>query len=110
MSLNDYYLEDSGGTLADIAALPPPQLSQRTVVTPTANGYRAEVTLSNTGKTIAPFLRLNLKNADGMQILPAVYSDNYFNLLPGERRTVTITWKRSDGDTAKPVIEITPLN
>ena len=63
-----------------------------------------------TGKTIAPFLRLNLKNADGMQILPAVYSDNYFNLLPGERRTVTITWKRSDGDTAKPVIEITPLN
>ena len=45
-----------------------------------------------------------------MQILPAVYSDNYFNLLPGERRTVTITWKRSDGDTAKPVIEITPLN
>ncbi len=110
VSLNDYYLEDSGGTLADIAALPPPQLSQRTVVTPTANGYRAEVTLSNTGKTIAPFLRLNLKNADGMQILPAVYSDNYFNLLPGERRTVTITWKRSDGDTAKPVIEITPLN
>ncbi|MBQ1611778.1 MAG: beta-glycosidase, partial [Muribaculaceae bacterium] len=110
VSLNDYYLEDSNGTLADIVALPPPQLSQRTVVTPTADGYRAEVTLSNTGKTIAPFLRLNLKNVDGMQILPAVYSDNYFTLLPGERRTVTITWKRSDGDTAKPVIEVTPLN
>ena len=86
------------------------KLSQRTVVTPTADGYLAEVTLSNTGKAIAPFLRLNLNNADDIQILPAIYSDNYFNLLPGERRTVTITWKRSDGDTAKPVIEVTPLN
>ena len=110
VSMNDYYLEDSDGTLIDIAALPPPQLSQHTVVTSTADGYRAEVMLSNTGKTIAPFLRLNLKNADGMQILPAIYSDNYFTLLPGERRTVTITWKRSDGDTVKPVIEVTPLN
>ena len=52
--------------------------------------------ITNTGDTPALMLRLNLCGDDGEQILPVKYSDNYFHLLPGERKTVTIRWSQFD--------------
>jgi hypothetical protein len=49
-------------------------------------------TLRNTGKTVAAMLRLSLRDRrTGDRVLPAQYSDNYFWLLPGESRTVTVS-------------------
>ena len=68
------------------------------------------VTLHNKGKAPAPFLRLNLKGADGEQILPVIYSDNYITLMPGEQKTVTISWKPEDARGQQAHVEISGLN
>ena len=52
--------------------------------------------ITNTGDTPALMLRLNLCGEDGEQVLPVEYSDNYFHLLPGERKTVTVKWSQFD--------------
>jgi hypothetical protein len=76
----------------------------------TIQGETVRVTLRNKGKSVAPFLRLNLKGADGEQILPVIYSDNYFTLMPGEQKVVTIEWKAEDSRGQAPVIEVKPIN
>ena len=55
------------------------------------------VTLTNASEEPAMMLRLNLLDGDGGQVLPVSYADNYFHLMPGESRTVTVEW--SDADT-----------
>ena len=48
------------------------------------------VTLKNPGKSIAFFLRLKADHA-GQEVLPVLWEDNYFSLLPGEQREVRAT-------------------
>ena len=55
-------------------------------------------------------LRLNLKGDDGEQILPVIYSDNYFHLMPGESRTIDIEWKNEDARGTTPIVEISGTN
>ncbi len=51
------------------------------------------VEVRNTGKVTAVAVKLNLRDgATGERILPAYISDGYFNLLPGERRVVTVEY------------------
>ena len=49
-----------------------------------------DVELANTGTTIAFFLQLQAKDASGASVKPCFMSDNFFTLLPGERKTVRI--------------------
>lgn len=55
-----------------------------------------ELTLSNPSPTVAFFQRLLVKDADGMLVCPAYWSDNYVTLAPGETRTITCTLPSSD--------------
>jgi hypothetical protein len=32
--------------------------------------------------------------ASGIEILPAFWADNYFELLPGEQREIRVSWPR----------------
>jgi hypothetical protein len=57
------------------------------------------VTLSNRSMTPALEAKLTLFGANGRQILPAYFSDNYVSLLPGETRTVTVRYPAT-GDAA----------
>ena len=47
--------------------------------------------VENTGAKIAFLTRLELKGPDGKALKPSRCSDNFFALLPGERRTVAMT-------------------
>ncbi len=49
-----------------------------------------EVEVKNTGKTIAFFLQLQLKDEQGSSVKPCFMTDNFFSLLPGEKKTVVI--------------------
>ncbi len=49
------------------------------------------VKLRNTGQTAALENKMTLLHADGSQVLPAYYSDNYVSLLPAEERAITIS-------------------
>ena len=70
-----------------------------------------DVTLRNTSRVPAMLLRLNLLDADGDQVLPVNYSDNYIHLMPGASRTVTVEWLDADTRSdAAPSIALTGFN
>jgi exo-1,4-beta-D-glucosaminidase len=69
------------------------------------------VTLSNPSKSLAFFIRLKLaKGKAGNEVLPVIYQDNYFSLLPGEKRDVTISYRSSDLGGARPAVEVSGWN
>jgi mannosylglycoprotein endo-beta-mannosidase len=49
-----------------------------------------EINIKNSSEAISFFTRIKLENKSGRQIKPAFYSDNFFSLLPGEKKNITI--------------------
>ena len=60
---------------------------------------RVEVTLRNTSGKIAFFNQLQVFDADGNSVKPAFYSDNFFTIMPGCTKTVTIDMKKGSGSS-----------
>ena len=73
--------------------------------------WKAVVSIENTTSTPALMIRLNVVGeSDGNQILPMFYFDNYFSLLPGEKKEINIHWKDEDTRGEHPRIKITGYN
>ncbi|HLB88425.1 MAG TPA: glycoside hydrolase family 2 protein, partial [Terriglobales bacterium] len=69
------------------------------------------VILENPSKSLAFFVRLKVnKGAGGQEILPVIWQDNYFSLLPGEKREITATYRGIELGTAKAVVEVKGWN
>lgn len=67
--------------------------------------------ITNKSKVPAIMLRLNLLADDRKQILPVLYSDNYFSLMPGESRIVDVKWAIEDArGTKRPIVRIEGFN
>ena len=66
--------------------------------------------MENLSHEPALMIRLNLKTPDGEQVLPVLYDDNYFHLMPGERRTIRVSWNPCDARGMQPEVEITGFN
>ena len=101
-SMNDYVnttIENDRKSLHDM---------RQTQVSTAVDGNN--ITITNQGQVPAVMLRLNLKGDDGEQILPVIYSDNYFHLMPGEIRTISIEWKAEVARGCNPIVEITGMN
>ena len=109
ISENLYILSREEGNYRDLATLPQPEVEQRVVVHDAGATKQADVTLRNKGRNPAVFLRLNLKGADGEQILPVVYSDNYITLMPGESKTIHVTWNVCDARGQQPDFQLSGL-
>jgi exo-1,4-beta-D-glucosaminidase len=61
------------------------------------------VTITNTGKTVAFQVHLRaLKGKNGDDILPVIFSDNYFSLAPGESRVINCSYARKDASDNDP--------
>jgi exo-1,4-beta-D-glucosaminidase len=52
--------------------------------------FESEVSLFNTGTTLAFGLELQLSDSLGKPVVPVLWDDNYLTLLPGEKRTVRV--------------------
>ena len=95
-------------TFADYTALetlPPVELK----VASKSTDHSTTVTVTNPGKSLAFAVHLKVKSAtDGEEVLPVLWEDNYFPLLPGQTRQVTATY----GSLGKvnPVIEVEGWN
>jgi exo-1,4-beta-D-glucosaminidase len=69
------------------------------------------VTVRNLGRTLAFAVHLSVKKgAAGEEILPVLWEDNYFALLPGETRRVWATYSARDLIQATPVVEAEAWN
>lgn len=101
------YVLSTNGTQQDLADLP----KARVTLLAANDGNPNTFIITNADTIPAYMLRLNLVGAkDGEQILPVSYSDNYFHLLPGEQKTVTIHWDKADARGEEPMIVVSGFN
>ena len=69
------------------------------------------VTVRNAGRTLAFGVHLAVKkDADGEEVLPVLWDDNYFPLLPGETRRISATYGARDLGRARPVVDVDGWN
>jgi hypothetical protein len=74
---------------------------------------RRELTavVRNQGSAVAAMVRLSLlEDAHGRRVLPTLYSDNYLWLLPGESRTVRLSWPTAACSSRHPVLTAQAYN
>jgi len=129
-SINWYWLSTKGDTLdwkkskwyttpqtayADYSALQTlGKTTLKMVVSPAtkkADSAVHNITLTNTGKTVAFQLHLRaLKGRSGDDILPLIFSDNYIELAPGESRTLQCTFATQDAAGSPPFFLATAWN
>jgi exo-1,4-beta-D-glucosaminidase len=63
------------------------------------------VTVRNPSNSLAFFIRLKLnKGANGEEVLPILWQDNYFSLLPGEKREITAIYQAKQLGSANPIV------
>ena len=51
---------------------------------------RGQVELENTARVPAVFVRLNLVDGEGIDVVPVLWSENYLTLWPGEKKVVQV--------------------
>ena len=73
------------------------------------NDKRWTFRVTNTSDKLAFFIRPQLM-ADGEEILPSFWSENYFSLAPGETTSVTVTCPSARLINATPVLRVSGWN
>ncbi len=93
LSVNDYIIDGNGKKdFTPLNALPNVTLKAEC----RKRGEDVVYKISNTDRAVAIGIKLNLEDGvTGQQILPAVFSDGYFNLYPGESREITVKYSYS---------------
>lgn len=88
-----------------IRQLPAPKLEIVTSSERKGDSWVLTTKLTNTGRSPALMVRVKaVREKTGDRILPAIYSDNYISLMPGESRTLLIEVNEADTRGEKPVI------
>lgn len=110
---SDWYVTPSK-SFADMTALgtlPKVDLTLTAASESDGTEGRTRVTVENPSKNLAFAVRLKVnRSTDGEEVLPALWEDNYFALLPGEKRQITATYSSHDLGEAKPVVEVSGWN
>ena len=68
------------------------------------------MTVANPAKSLAFFVRLKVNQDGGEEILPVIWEDNYFSLLPGESRAISATYAAEPLHGTNPVVELQGWN
>ncbi len=88
-----------------IRQLPKPQLIAETVSERKDDTWKLTTRVRNNGALPALMVRLTaVREKSGDRVLPAIYSDNYIPLMPGESRTIVTEVNEADTRGEKPKI------
>ena len=107
ISDNFYCRGKEPGNYQSLNQLPKVELTKNTSVEKVGNEWRLKTILKNETSTPALMIRLKIEGDKTRDmILPVFYSDNYFFLMPGEEKEVTIRLYNADikGETPEVVI------
>jgi exo-1,4-beta-D-glucosaminidase len=100
----------SHADLRELEDLPPTKLRVSKRFEDTGKEGVAFVELENTGSALAFQVRLKILDpANGEEILPVFWDDNYVALFPGEKREMRAAYPRRDG-LAVPDVEVEAWN
>jgi hypothetical protein len=108
VSTNFYLRALKGGDYTAIRQLPKVNLEATTRVERQGGRWLLSTGLRNVSSQPALMVRLKVvREKSGDRILPAIYSDNYFALMPGESRTLRSELEHADtrGEQPRMVVE-----
>ncbi|MEV6843780.1 glycoside hydrolase family 2 protein [Actinoplanes sp. NPDC051411] len=93
LSENTYWRYQKGTDMQVLTSMPKARLAVSTSgVKRSGDDDQVTTTVTNRGSTVAALIRLAVRDSHGDRVLPVRYDDNYFWLLPGESRKVTVSW------------------
>lgn len=112
VSDNFYHRSLEENNYQDLRKLPKVALQSNIFTAKGDDGtWNGTVVIENTTSTPALMIRVNVVgDKDGKQFLPIFYSDNYFALLPGEKKEVTFHWKDEDTRGNAPKVIVSGYN
>jgi exo-1,4-beta-D-glucosaminidase len=106
-----YTPTESFADFTSLQSLPSVQLNASSRVERRGDNEVARVKVENPGSSLAFAVHLQIKRGrDGEEVLPVLWEDNYFPLMPGEKRELTATYKVKDLRGSSPVLVIEGWN
>jgi exo-1,4-beta-D-glucosaminidase len=97
----------SAADFTALQSLPQVQLSVVGRVERKGGNETARITIQNPGRSLALSVRMQIKRGrNGEEVLPVIWQDNYFELMPGEKRELTATYKSKDLEGSSPVVAV----
>jgi hypothetical protein len=100
-----------GYDLSAIRTMPKVTVEATTKVARQGTRWVLTTELHNTGRAPALMLRVKaVREKSGDRILPAIYSDNYVALMPGEKRTVKTELEDADTRAERPRVTLEGFN
>ena len=107
ISENFYWRGLEAGNYRALRQLPPAQIQADTRTARQGSQWVLTTDLQNSGAAPSLMIRLKAVRAStGDRILPAIYSDNYIALMPGEKRTIVTTLEDADTRGESPRIMV----
>jgi mannosylglycoprotein endo-beta-mannosidase len=116
LSENLYWLSASDPeNFADFMNLPQVTLDGTVSILQDASDYLLQVSLTNPETSVAFFVRLRVLNPNAPsgaenRVLPTIYEDNYFTLMPGETKALTMRCLRTDSGDCGPQVWVEGYN
>ncbi|KAA6322357.1 Exo-beta-D-glucosaminidase, partial [termite gut metagenome] len=111
VSDNFYWRGKEEGDYKALHQLPKVNLTAKTDTHKSGGEWLLTTTLKNETATPAIMIRLKVNGSKSSErILPVFYSDNYFFLMPGEEKTITMKLQNVDTRGEKPVVDISGFN
>ena len=94
--------------LTALASLPAAKLVTHAQIEKTARGREVRVELENPSAALAFQVSAAVRTSTGGLIAPVLWSDNWIELVPGEKRVLTALLPEAEADA--PVVEISSWN
>lgn len=99
------------GEFTALAALPKASVELTSRLARAGDRQEARVRVRNPGRHLAFMVRLRLLDSrTGTDILPVVWEDNFFALMPGEEREIAGSYRLADAPGATPVVRLEGAN
>jgi hypothetical protein len=105
---DNFYIHSADGSLQVLKSLPKPDIKMESTANLADGEWTIEATVANDGDSPALMLQLDLR-AGTKQVLPVLYEDNWFSLLPGESKTVTVRCHAINAHGLTPQLTISSL-
>ncbi len=103
--------ESSYADLTELKTLPEVALKVAASTETAGDDNTTHVTVENSTSHLAFFVHLRvLKGKGGKEILPVLWEDNYFELMPGQKRELAATYAKSDLGGAAPFVAVDGWN
>lgn len=110
VSENFYWEGVETGNYQALRELPKSKLSQSAQFAKDGGEWTGTIEVKNTSDTPALMIRVKVCDQNGDLILPVIMSDNYFFLMPGETKTVKVSFSDFDLSAGSPKVQLTGFN